>query len=329
MKILLIGLGSIGKRHLQNIIELGYTDINIVSSKDRLPEAFSRYKQYSSLDEALKTNVYKAAIVCVPTAYHLKYLQQLIQAKIPSVYLEKPVSHTYDNVQEIVRLSTENNTHIVVGFDMHYDVGLQKANELLSRNTIGKLISVNAQVGQYLPDWRPEEDYRKGMSARKESGGGVMLDLVHEFDYLYWLIGSVDTIASINKNSGVLGIETEDVAEVMLKFSNGVIGTVHLDYLQQKLVRNCMFTGSEGTIFWNLGERKVTWVNKMKETNEFSYQDFERNDRFVAIMKNFLENTKDDRLTNLHDGLESLKMVMAAKYSSIHNVFVQMKTFNP
>ena len=329
MKILLIGLGSIGKRHLRNIITIGYNDVNVVSRSGILPEEFSNLKVYTAIGEALENNNYDAAVVCVPTAQHIIAINQLLAANVPSIYLEKPVSHSFQSIGEIIAGAKKNATHFVVGYDLHFDLGLQKVKLLLNENIIGHLISANAQVGQYLPDWRPHEDYRNGMSAKQATGGGVMLDLVHEFDYLHWLVGNVETIASINKNSGALDIETEDVAEVLLKFSNGVIGTIHLDYLQQKLVRECMFTGSEGTIFWNLAESKVNWIDKKKVENEFSYQSFERNDRFIATMKAFLEKQQDDRLTFIDGGLQSLKMVLAAKYSSKHNVFVQMDQFNP
>lgn len=329
MKILLVGLGSIGKRHLRNIIALGNNDISIVSRLGLLPDEFKDFNVFQTVSKALEKTLFDVAIVCVPTAQHVQIFQELLEAKVQSIYLEKPVSHNYESIDNVISLVKSNQARVAVGFDMHYDLGLQKVKELLSSNIIGHLVSANAKVGQYLPDWRPHEDYRDGMSAKKNTGGGVMLDLVHEFDYLHWLIGEATTIASFNKNSGSLEIETEDIAEVLIKFSNGVLGTIHLDYLQQKLVRNCLFTGSEGSITWNLAESKVCWIDKQKNEQEFNYKNFERNDRFIAIMQAFLNNVADSRLTSLQDGLVSLKMVLAAKYSSEHNVFVQMDKFNP
>lgn len=313
---------------MRNIISIGYNEVDIVSRSGTLPEEFAGLTVYRTVAEAIKQNSYSAAVLCIPTAQHMPALKQLVIAKIPMIYLEKPVSHNYEGMDEIDALLVHNRNKVVVGFDMHYDPGLLKVRELLDSGIIGQLVSANAQVGQYLPDWRPHEDYSKGMSAKKETGGGVMLDLVHEFDYLYWLVGSAATIASFNRNSGSLQIETEDIAEVMIRFTNGVLGTIHLDYLQQKLVRNCLFTGSEGSITWNLAESKVSWIGKNKEEQAFIYKDHERNDRFITIMKAFLNNEDDNRLTSFENGLVSLKMVLAAKYSSEHNVFVQVDQFN-
>ncbi len=328
MKIVLVGLGSIGKRHLNNIVELGFNNITVVTRSGILPQEFSQLKVYNNLNEALRNTEFNAAIICTPTALHLESLIPIIQKGIKNIYLEKPISHSLQQMKEVIQLAKSNNTRIIVGYDLHFDIGLQKVHELLNNSIIGKVLSVNATVGQYLPHWRPHEDYSKGMSAKRETGGGVMLDLIHEFDYLYWLVGNIKTIASFNCNTQSLKIETEDIAEVLLQFEKGVIGTIHLDYLQPQLVRNCLFTCSKGSIFWDLANSTVSWTLIDEEKKIFSYKGFERNQRFLEIMKLFLENKKDDRLTYLESGYESLKMVEAAKYSSSNNVFVSLKEFN-
>ncbi len=328
MKILVIGLGSIGKRHLRNILSLGYNDVSIVSRAINLPEEFKGFQVYNSLEIALTIASFDVAIICTPTSKHIDSLKLLLVAGIQNIYIEKPVCHSWNEVDNILKLSSQLKTNIVVGYDLHFDPGYAKVKELLANNTIGKVVSVNAQIGQYLPDWRPHEDYRKGMSASREAGGGVMLDLIHEFDYMYRLFGKPQKIAALYNNSGALQIETEDVAEVLIQFESGSLGTIHLDYLQQKLIRNCVITGYGGTIKWNLAENSVNWINKNKIENSYDYKTFERNDRFVDIMKAFLQNEKDDRLTSLSDGLESLKMVLSAKKSAETNQFVSMETVN-
>lgn len=328
MKILLIGLGSIGKRHLNNILELGYTDISVVTRSGILPNEYKQLQVFENVHHAFENTFFDAAIICTPTALHLDALIPAIQKGVKNIYLEKPISHSLEKMNEVISLANSNNTRIIVGYDLHFDLGLQKVHDLIKNNTVGKVLTVNAQVGQYLPDWRPHEDYSNGMSAKKETGGGVMLDLIHEFDYLYWLIGKVNKLASFNNNTQTLKIETEDVAEVLLQFENNVIGTIHLDYLQPELIRNCLFTCSSGTIFWDLVNCSVSWITVNKEKNFFSYKGFERNQRFLEIMKLFLENGADVRLTSLQSGYESLKMVEAAKYSSLNNVVVLVKDFN-
>jgi predicted dehydrogenase len=327
LKIVLIGPGSIGQRHIRNILELDYTDISVVSRSAVLPAEFASLPVFTSIEQALEKSSFDAGIICTPTSSHSSAIIALLKARIPNIYIEKPVSDSLDKIADIIALSKTYTNNIVVGFDLHFDRGLQKVKELLSEAVIGKVVSINAQVGQYLPDWRPHEDYRNGMSAKKITGGGVMLDLVHEFDYLLWLIGSVKNVACQNTNTGALEIETEDVCDVLLRFDNNATGTIHLDYLQQKLVRNCLITGFNGSIQWNLAESKVSWIDGFKKEYEFNYKGFERNERFKEIIKAFLENKGDIRLTDLTKGIESLKLVVAAKESAEKNIFVEMATF--
>ncbi len=328
MKILIIGPGSIGSRHLRNILSLGYDELSVVSRSGALLKEFSNLQVYTSISCALSSNLFDAAIICTPTSSHCNDLRELLDAKISKIYLEKPVSHSLKYLDELKELATTNGARIIVGFDLHFDPGMIKVKHLIDENTIGKIVSVNAIVGQYLPDWRPQQDYRTGMSAKKESGGGVMLDLIHEFDYLLWLMGNVHKISCQYSYTGALEIETEDVCDVLLRFESGATGTIHLDYLQQKLVRNCMITGTHGTIFWNLADRLVTWIDIAKNEHQFSYEHFDRNDRFIQIMKSFLQNESDQRLTSFEQGIESLKLVIAAKYSSEHDVFVSPGSIN-
>jgi len=323
-KILVVGLGSIGQRHFRNLQALGVKNISAVSSKSKLPEDLNLTHQYSNFTEALESRKdFNAAIVCTPTAAHLSTMNQLVEKGIPHIYLEKPVSHELEGVDKLQEEVEAKNIRVKVGFDLHFDPGVAKVRELLENMVIGQLVAVNSVVGQYLPDWRPHEDYRQGMSTKKALGGGVMLELIHEFDYLRWVVGDVEELAGMNTNSGSLEIETEDLAQVICRFHNGVLGNITLDYLQRKMVRNCRLTGNKGSIFWNLAESKIEWWSK-SDKGHFDYSNFARNDRFVEIMKTFLKDEADDRLTSLEEGIKSLKIVVAAKESSKKRSFIKL-----
>lgn len=323
MNILVIGAGSIGKRHIGNLLSLGYTKISVVS-RSVLPNDIAHLDSYKSLQSALLDKDFDAAFICTPTALHVESLQTLLEKRIKNIYIEKPLSHNTENIKQALALAANYENNIVVGYDLHFDPGVQKVYELLKNGTIGNIISINAFVGQYLPHWRPYEDHRKGMSAKISTGGGVLLDIIHEFDYLYWLNGPAKTVAGFNLNSNTLEIETEEAAEVIIKYANGSIGSVHLDYLQPSLVRYCIITGTKGSINCNMAEKKVSWSLHNGNYDQFTYASFERNDRFKDIVKHFLENTNDYRLTRLQQALESLYIVEAAKYSSANNCMVLM-----
>ncbi|MFE3846694.1 Gfo/Idh/MocA family protein [Flavobacterium sp. LB3P45] len=320
--ILIIGLGSIGVRHLNNLIYLGYTNIIIVSKSGNIPSEFNQFSVYTDCQKAITENLISHGFICTPTSSHLDDLTILLENNIAHIYLEKPISHNLTYLDEISNL-TNKCKRLVVGYDLHFDPGLIKIKELLNENQMGKVFSINATVGQYLPDWRPNQDYLKGMSAKIDKGGGVMLDLVHEFDYVRWLVGKPKNIACIFQNNPSLSIETEDVADVLIHFEGNSSGTIHLDYHQKKLVRNCMITCEKGTVFWDLTKSEVKIIRHDQEMETFSYLDFERNQRYIDSIKAFLDESKyDDRLTNFEEALVSLKMVVAAKESSISKQFI-------
>ncbi len=329
MAILIVGIGSIGKRHINNLISLGYSNFILVNRSRNFDESFASLKCYSTIQEAIVNHDVTHAFVCTPTSRHINDVTLLVENNVQNIFLEKPVSHNFDRIDEMVLVSKKCK-RFIVGFDLHFDPGLNKVRQLLQDKVIGNVLSVNAFVGQYLPDWRPHEDHRKGMSASIEKGGGVLLDLVHEFDYVRWFLGTPLYIASIVQHNSSLEIETEDMANVLIKFENNSTATIHLDYHQKKMIRNFVMTGTNGTIKWDLTLNQVDWIDKDKKEMQFCYKDFERNDRFISIVKAFMkENEFDDRLVNLEDGLVSLKMVLASKKSSQTNSFINFKNFIP
>lgn len=321
MSILIKGIGSIGKRHLNNLLNLGYTDVVLISSKLKQDSPFDRLPVYSNVEAASKNHSFSHGFICSPTASHQADLKSFIGAGVPKIYLEKPVSHQVDGL-EFVQPFLKTGGQVFVGYDLHFDPGLEKVRELIAADAIGQVIGANAFVGQYLPDWRPHEDHRLGMSASKAKGGGVMLDLVHEFDYFNWLFGLPKKVAAFYQHNKSLEIETEDVADVLLKYESGMSGSIHLDYHQHQLIRHCIITGSKGTITWDLAARKVSYINASKNIEAFDFNSFDRNDRFIAIVKAFMDGINDDRLTQFNQGLASLELVLAAKKSSETNSII-------
>jgi predicted dehydrogenase len=323
VRVLVVGIGSIGARHTANLLSLGYNNISLVSGKAVLDEPLKYLKKYKSIEEALIQGQYDVAVICTPASFHVKDAIKILDSGIPNIYIEKPVNNTWDDVEELLQLSKAKNARIIIGYDLHFDPGIQAVKELISTEQYGKPLSANAIVGQYLPDWRPKENFAQGSSAKKDTGGGVLLDLIHEFDYLYWFFGNVSTVAAFHTSGEILKIETEEIADVLLKFQKGITATVHLDYMQPSLIRQCLITCTKGSIYLDMAKRELRGIDNKKQETFYSYKDFERNDRFKLIMKAFLENEKDSRLTSLEQGLESLKIALAVKKSCLEQKFIQ------
>ena len=315
-RILIAGLGSIGLRHLNNLLQLGEKDILLLRTRNEPVKEAPDLPVFTSLQDALNQKP-DAVIVSNPTSHHMEVAVQAAKAGC-HLFLEKPLSHTWENVNELLAAAKEKGLIGMVGFDMHFDPGLQKVRQLIKDGTIGHITAIQAQVGQYLPDWHPWEDYRKGVSAQVKTGGGVILDLIHEIDYVTWLMGKAKEVVSMNGHVSSLEIETEDTASILIRFQNNAIGTINLDYIQRTLSRSCRIIGEGGTITWDLMNQKVSWyLVEDKAWHDFSYAGFQRNDRFLAEMKHFLDclQGKSEPEVNLESGSRSLKIALAAKES--------------
>lgn len=327
-KILIVGLGSIGKRHLKNILSLGYENVSLVRRNAKILKEFPSLKVYKSISNACETNNFNTVIISTPTSNHFKDFIEASNNNISKIYIEKPICYTLEEAQKIQEVTKQKKIDVVIGYDLHFDLGLQKVQELLSYKVIGKVCFFKVEVGQYLPDWRPNEDYRKGMSAKKDLGGGVMLDLIHEFDYTNWIFGPIIKIFGKNSQISNLEIETEDTSLNIVETKTGILGLISLDYLQKELSRTCKIIGDKGTIIWNYKESKVMWMShEDTKWKSFRYDFVERNDRFMTIIKTFLEanfNNLDTRLTKVKEATVSLKMVIAAKKSNLDNKFIEI-----
>jgi len=326
--ILLVGLGSIGTRHLANLLKLGYKNISIVTRSGKAKKGMEVHKFYISITDACAANNFDAAIIATPTSNHISDLLETLENDIKNIYLEKPISNSLKGIKKIQEKATLSSAHVIIGYDLHFDPGLLLMKEYIDTRKIGKVVSFVSEVGQYLPDWRPEIDYRNSMSAHKSMGGGVMLDLVHEFDYINWLLGPIKSISGKNNKISNLEINTEDVSVNIIETAAGVLGTLHLDYLQCELSRKCKVIGDEGVIIWDYGRSNVRFMSHHERVwHTHDYSDYERNDRFLDVISSFMESNKehsDYRLVHFDEAVQSIKLVELSKKSNISNNVVSI-----
>ena len=233
MKILIAGFGSIGRRHFRNLAALGEDDIFFLrSGRSTLPdEEIDRFPVETDLNPALELQP-EAVIVANPTALHMDVAIPAAKAGC-HLFLEKPISHSLDGLDDLENAVKQGGGQVLMGFQFRFHPGLQVIKDLLSNEDVGEPLSVRVHWGEYLPDWHPWEDFRKSYSARKDLGGGVVLTLCHPLDYLRWLLGEVQALWAFLGTKSALNLDVDDVAEIGLRFDNGVIGSIHLDYHQR------------------------------------------------------------------------------------------------
>jgi predicted dehydrogenase len=313
MKILLAGLGSVGRRHLRNLRFLGETDLLLYrTGKATLPdEELAGYPVETGLPAAF---AYKpdAVIVSNPTAYHLDVAIPAAEAGC-HILLEKPVSHSLDGVDRLRAAAARTGARVLVGFQFRWHPGLQAVKRLLDAGEIGAPVSARAQWGEYLPDWHPWEDYRAGYAARPDLGGGAVLTLSHPIDYLRWMLGEVETVSGATSSNG-LGLPVEDTAEITLGFASGALGSVHLDYVRRPPSHGFEIVGTEGTLKWDNASGGVSvyraGVGAWEEIP--TPAGFERNVMFVEEMRHFLAVVRGEEppACTLEDGIRALEICL-------------------
>jgi predicted dehydrogenase len=331
MKFLIAGYGSIGRRHFRNLLSLGESDILFYRShRSTLPDdELAGYKVETDLTTALAHQP-QAVIVSNPTALHLDVAIPAARAGC-HLFMEKPLSHSMDRIDELTRALDHGGGQVFVGYQFRFHPGLLKAKRLLEAGAIGRPLSVRAHWGEYLPDWHPWENYRQGYSARSDLGGGVILTLCHPIDYLRWMLGEIAEVWAFTGQQSELELQVEDTAEIGLRFVDGAIGSIHLDYNQRPATHRMEIIGTGGTIQWDhaSGDLRVYRIGATTGTDWETHpvpEGFDRNDLFIAQMRHFLEVAAGAALPlcTLQDGVQALIIALAAHRSQKSGKTVQL-----
>lgn len=319
-RFLVTSQGSIGRRHLANLRTLR-PDATIAVLRTQATPGQPCHPgvdlQFYSLAEALAFAP-DAAIVASPASVHLALAEALVKAGIP-VLIEKPLADSTEGLRAFVALVGERKVKAGVGYNLRFLPSLVQARALLLGGSIGRVLSVRAEVGQYLPDWRPGSNYSESVSAQQKLGGGALLELSHELDYLLWIFGAPDTVAAKGGRMGDLAIDVEDMVELCLEYQQPRrLVNVHLDFLQRAAHRSCRFIGTEGTLVWNaLGDRIELYRAATGAWEQLDYPLADRNQMYLDELNEFLRPGALDgsSITSLAQGLDVMAVIDAARAS--------------
>lgn len=300
-----VGFGSIGKRHIENLTNLGIKNITLLRNKNF--NSNTKFLETNNIEEFAQ-RAYDFILISNPTALHYKYLFEFIN-KSYNILCEKPVVSNLEEANTLSRLLSDYKGISGTAFNMRFHPVILKLREVLQDNSLGKVRHSRLFVGQYLPDWRPNSNYSETYSAIRELGGGVTLDLVHEIDLALFLFGSpVKGFESISGKYSDLIINTEDVTEIIYNSSRGSLISIHLDYLYRGYKRTIEIICDSGNIFCDLYKNDITLLDeKGNVINVIKFENFNRNDMYLDLMKNFLDSIifKKSFTPNLNEGLES------------------------
>jgi len=333
MKFLIAGLGSIGRRHFRNLLQLGERDITLLRShQSTLPDdELAGFPVETDLNKALASNP-DAVIISNPSALHLPVAMAAVQAGC-HIFLEKPVAHSHDGTKELLQAVDTQKVVAAVGFQFRFHPGLRAAYDLIQQNRLGKILSASAYWGEYLPGWHPWEDYRKGYAARQDLGGGVVRTLCHPLDYLSWMFGRVQTVSASVLATGILDIAVDDLAEIDLSFAGGAQGHVHLDYHRKPGKHTLEIVGTAGTLEWDnaTGIMQYILAGESQWHSIMPPAEFERNTMFIKEMQNFIHAIKETELPScsLEEGIFNMQVIDAVYRAAETGCKIDLLEMNP
>jgi len=322
-RILIVGFGSIGRRHLDLARALHpQAEIAILRHQNHsiIPEGADHV--FSNMSEALLFSP-KLAVISNPATFHLSSAIPLAEAGV-HLFIEKPLSTSSEGVKDLIEACKKTNVVLCVGYNLRFLKSLQKFKTMLDNQIIGKVWSVRSEIGQYLPSWRPNSDYRKSVSAQHLLGGGALLELSHEIDYLRWIFGEVDWVQAILTQQSDLEINVEDTAHLVLGFcadsnERPLVGSVDLDFIRQDTVRLCTSIGKLGSLRWNGVAGTVELWAAGKSGWQEIYKDQPTRDVSYAAewqdMISCIEQGAKPMITG-EDGLKVMQIIDSARLSS-------------
>jgi predicted dehydrogenase len=332
LRVLIIGLGSIGQRHLR-IARTLLPDADIRVLRHQAPEYVPQYANacMSSLEEALDFAP-GVAVIASPSVFHMQTAIPLAQAGV-DLLIEKPLAASLEYVDQLLRLCKVNGTVTMTAYNLRFLRSLRRFRDLLGEDAIGDVNSVRCEIGQYLPTWRSEIDYRKCVSANRALGGGALLELSHEIDYLRWIFGEVEWVQATLSRQSSLEINVEDTAHLILGFvpkgGRSLLGTLNMDFVRRDTTRTCLAIGERGSLCWNgiSGTIEIFEAGTNTWREIFNYPP-QRDESYLSEWTHFLTcvERREPPLVSVADGIRVLEIVEAAKKSSASRTAVEIRT---
>jgi len=321
--VAVIGLGSIARRHRNNL-KSRFPDVRILAmpaSGRVVHEQVEHVDQmFSSLQDLINAKP-DFAIVASPASLHAAHATALIQVGIP-VLVEKPLTSSPTDAESLCEVAAKYQVPVAVGYCLRYLSSAQHMKRILDAGVIGPVYNAFVNTGQYLPQWRTDKDYRQSVSASSSLGGGVLLELSHELDYMQWLLGELRLQFAQLRNSIELGLDVEELADIVLTSASGTVCSIHLDFLQNPPQRHCSFIGGFGSLEWDLLQNTITLRKAEGDTILFAEPDWNRNQMYLAMLDDFmlLIKNREQQCADLYQAAKIVNLVGEIKHRATWGV---------
>jgi predicted dehydrogenase len=319
--ILIVGSGSVGKRHARNFSELGCSISCVDPRSDRTDELNKETKtvlNFKSLQEALnKGSEINGVAICTPTSFHVEQAIETLEYGVP-VLLEKPVSNNLKSALKLQEKIRETRVPLLLGYTWRWWPALKKIKKYISNNKIGKIYNVQFVMSAHLEDWHPWESYKDFFMAKKELGGGALLDESHWIDIAIWFFGMPHEVTAYVDRISMLDITSDDNVDILFKYDDGLRISIHLDLYGRPHEKSIRLVGEHGTLKWDVNTDHVLFGEGISDWKIIDEMNNERNDMFMSVAKEYLDVLEGKKVSGctIEDGLQVMKVIEAIRFSS-------------
>jgi len=311
IKILFFGLGSIGKKHA-NIIKNNY-EFELFAYRTKLGQEKNDLKiqEFNNLEDAfsIKPNI---AFITNPTFLHVETALECVKRDV-NLFIEKPISHSLEKLDELENEIKKRKLFTYVAYNLRFHPVIINLKNIVNKGE--KPIYFRVKCSSYLPSWRPKQDYAKSYSAKREAGGGVILDLSHEFDYINWLFGEIKNIDGYCDKISPLDIDSEDILDAQITCDKNIRGHLHLDYFSHRNERKIKIYYNDRYIEGDLIKNSIKTLDKNGK-EKTTYLKCEQDETYKKQIQYFFEqyfNKNQNIMNNFSEALKTFKKIMNLK----------------
>jgi len=309
LNIAICGFGTIGERHYNNLRSLApKSNIIIVSKRknvfaDIVVRNITGLKKFGPID---------AILICNETNKHKKSILQAIDLSPKAIFVEKPIALNFSDVAEIKRALRGKRIHFFVGYSRQFWKPYIVIRDIIKKKQLGKIYYMRVSCGQNLADWR-KRDYKKTYSAKKQWGGGAVLDIIHEINFPAFSLGEqIKFITSTTSKVSSLKINAEDIAESIYQTESRAVVAIHQDCIRTPSLWSCDIVGSRASMHWDSDSKKII-ISSKKKSKTLAVAD-SWNNMFKREMDYFLSQLGKKKIfSNLQEAANDMKNVELIK----------------
>lgn len=329
-RILVIGSGSAGQRHFRLLKKLcPKSEIRIQGSREFIEKFFNYTSTGTTSDQGhFEPNL---VIVASPATSHIEIARYFAQ-RGSHLLIEKPLSTNIKGLSELIELTQKKKCKVVVGYNLRYSESLTFFRNCIKSDKVGLIKSVQIETGQFLPEWRPAMEYSDGVSANMLLGGGVILELSHELDYLLWIFGRPEWVIASTQKLSNLKIDVEDSANIVMgiidqETHQKLVANISLDFIRRDKTRKCVAIGESGTIMWDGISQTVSKYDISHSKWETLFQGTQTSDSTYELqLRNLIDSIQNDTYTreSLVHAATVMHVIEAVRESSSKGIRVDM-----